>query len=76
MDERFELDVGEVLDQPVVEERDPAAAVEQVVAGVRVAVERVRVIQAAEHEPVDRLRGQVAFLLRPGGQLGEPRPGG
>ena len=72
-DQRPELVVGEVLDQPEIQEGDPPAGVEQVVPRVRVAVERVRPVQAAEHEPVDRLRGQVALVLRPGGQLGEPR---
>ena len=73
VDERPQVLAGEVLDQPEVQERDPAAAVEQVVARVRVPVERVHLVQAAEHEPVDRLPGQVTLLLRPGGQLGEPR---
>jgi len=72
-DQRLELVVGEVLDQPEVQERDPPAGVEQVVPRVRVAVERVRPVQAAEHEAVDRLGGQVALGLRPGDELGEPR---
>jgi hypothetical protein len=74
--QRLHLLVGEVLDQAEVQEGDPAAAVEQVVARVRVAVERVRLVQAAEHEAVDRLRGQVALGLRPAGQFGEPGPVG
>jgi hypothetical protein len=61
--QRLHLLGGEVLDQAEVQERDPAAAVEQVVARVRIAVEGVRLVQAAEHEAVDRLRGQVAFGL-------------
>jgi hypothetical protein len=58
-----ELVLAEVLDQAEVQEGDPAAAVEQVVPRVRVAVEGVRLVQAAEHEPVDGLGGQVAFGL-------------
>ena len=58
-------------DQPEVEEGDPAAALEQVVARVRVAVEGAHVVQAAEDEAVDRLGGQVAFVLRPAGEFGE-----
>jgi hypothetical protein len=72
--QRLHLLGGEVLDQAEVQERDPAAAVEQVIARVRVAVEHVRLVQAAEHEAVDRLRGQVALGLRPAGQRGEPGP--
>jgi hypothetical protein len=74
--QRLHLLGREVLDQAEVEEGDPAAAVEQVVARVRIAVERVRLVQAAEHEAVDRLRGQVPLGLRPAGQLGEPGPVG
>jgi hypothetical protein len=48
-----------------------AAALEQVVARVRVAVEGAHVVQAAEDEAVDRLGGQVTFVLRPGGKFGE-----
>ncbi len=62
-----------MLDQPEIQEGDPAAAVEQVVARMRVAVEGVHLVQAPEHEPVDRLPGQVALGLRPAGQLREPR---
>ena len=62
-----------MLDQPEIQEGDPAAGMEQVVPRVRVAVERVRPVQAAEHEAVDRLGGQVALGLRPGEKLGEPR---
>ena len=46
---------------------------EQVVARMRVAVEGVHLVQAPEHEAVDRLPGQVALGLGPAGQLGEPR---
>jgi hypothetical protein len=72
-DQRPELVVGEVLDQPEIQEADLPARTEQVVPRVRVAVERVRAVQAAEHEAVDRLGGQVALGLRPGDELGEPR---
>ena len=74
--QRLQLGQREVLDQAEIEEGDPAAAVEQVVARVRVAVERMCLVQAPEHEPVDRFRGQVALLLGPAGQLGEAGPVG
>ena len=38
---------------------------EQVVAGVRVAVERLHPVQAAEHEAEDALAGEVALVLVP-----------
>ena len=64
--------VGRVaLDQPEVEERDLAAGPEQVVAGVRIAVERVQPVDAAEHEAEDRLGRGVALVLRPRLDLGE-----
>jgi hypothetical protein len=69
--QRFQLRLAEVLDAPDVEEGDPAAPVEQVVARMRVAVEGADPVQAAEHEPVDRLGGQVAFSLRPAREFGE-----
>jgi hypothetical protein len=72
-DQRLELAGGEVLHQPEIQEGDPPAGMEQVVPRVRVAVERARPVQAAEHEAVDRLGGQVALGLRPGEKLGEPR---
>ena len=50
-----------------------AARPEQVVAGMRIAVERVELVDAAEHEPVDRLAREVALGLRPALDLGEPR---
>src|SRR5258705_9099861 len=43
---------------PEIQEGDLPAGAEQVVARVRVAVERVRPVQAAEHEAVDRLGGR------------------
>ena len=73
----------EPLHEPEVEERHLAARAEQVVAGVRVAVEGVQPVEAAEHEPVDRLGGEVALLLAPRldlveadalGQLGGEHP--
>jgi len=72
--ERLQFGGGEVPDQPEVQEGDLAAAVERVAARVRVAVEGARVVQAADDEAVDRLGGQVAFVLRPAGKLGEPGP--
>jgi hypothetical protein len=72
-DQRPQLIGGEVLDQPEIQEGNPPAGMEQVVPRVRVAVERVRPVQAAEHEAVDRLGGQVALGLRPGEKLGEAR---
>ena len=74
--ERIELVGGEVLDQPEVEEGDPPARLEQVVARVRIAVEGVQLVQRPEGEPVDRLGRQVFLLLGPAEHLGEPRPGG
>jgi len=62
-DQRPELAGAEVLDQAEIQEGDPAAAMEQVVSRMRVAVEGVRLVQAAEHEPIDGLGGQVAFGL-------------
>ena len=76
---------GEVLDQPEVEEGHPPVGLEQVVARVRVAVERPQPVEAAEHEAVDRLGGQVALVLVPAGhhveadalgQVGRQHPGG
>ena len=61
------------LDQPEVEERDVPAGPEQVVARVRVAVERVQPVEAAEHEAEDRLGREVALVLRPALDLGEAR---
>ena len=63
--ERGQLGVAEVRDQPEVEERDRAVAVEQVVAGVRVAVERAHPVEAAEHEAEQGLAGQVALGAGP-----------
>ena len=51
------------LHQSEVEEGHDTVAVEQVVARVRVAVERVEAVQAPEHEAEDRLGREVAFLL-------------
>ncbi len=73
LDQRPQLVRGEVLDQAEIQEGDPAAPVEQVVPRVRVAIEGVRLVQAAEDEAVDRLGGQVTLGLGPAGELGEPR---
>ena len=73
----------EPLHQAEVEERHLAARAEQVVAGVRVAVEGVQAVEAAEHEAEDGLGGEVALLLAPPldlveagalGQLGGEHP--
>ena len=61
--------VGESLDQSEVEERHAAATVEQVVAGMGVAVEAVHAVQAAEHETEQALAGEVALVLRPSEHL-------
>ena len=60
-DERGDLLFVESLDQSEVEEGDLAVAMEQVVAGVWVAVESVHPVQAAEHESEQALTDQVAF---------------
>jgi hypothetical protein len=39
-----------------------------------VEAEGADLIQAAEDEPVDRLRSQVTFFLRPAGEFGEAGP--
>jgi hypothetical protein len=62
-----------VLDEAEVEEADPAVAMEEVVAGVRVAVESVHPVDAAKHESEDRFGGQITLVLRPLFQLGEAR---
>ncbi len=59
------------LHEPEVEEAHAAVAAEQVVAGVRIAVERVQPVDAAEHEPEDRLGRGIALVLRPLLDLGE-----
>ncbi len=68
LDERLEqVDLGGrvALDEPEVEERHPTAGPEEVVAGVRVAVEGVQPVDAPEDEPKDRFGRVVAFVLRP-----------
>ena len=75
-DERLEQRdvVGRVaLHEPEVEERHVPAGPEQVVAGMRIAVERVQPVDAAEHEAVDRLGREIALGLRPLLDLGEAR---
>ncbi len=78
-----QLVIGESLHQAEVEERHPPSPLEQVVAGVRVSVEGLEAVQAAEHEAVDGLGGQVLLLLGPrqhlveacaDGQLGGQHP--
>ena len=66
-----DLGVAERLDQPEVEERHLPAGPEQVVARVRIAVEELQSVEAAEHEPEDRLGREVLLLLRPRLGLGE-----
>ncbi len=67
--EDIHLVVGEALDQPEVQEGDPAARLEQVVARVGVTVEGVQPIERAEDEAEDGLPRQVLLLLAPGLQL-------
>ena len=62
------------MDQAEVEEGDDAAPAEHVVPGGRVAVDRVQAVQAAEHEPEDRLGREIALRLGPLLYLGEARP--
>ena len=52
-----------VLHEPEVEEGDLTSTAEEVVAGMRITVERVHPIDAAENESEDRFRGLVAFAL-------------
>ena len=63
--EEVDLVGGEVAHQPEVEERDPPVAVEEVVPGVRVAVEGPHAVQAAEHEAVQALAVEVALGAGP-----------
>ena len=63
--EHGDLVGAEVADEPEVEERDPPVAVEQVVAGVRIAVERLHPVEAAEHEAEQPLADQVALDAGP-----------
>ena len=60
-----ELDVfGLVtLDEAEVEERHVPPGPEQVIAGMRIAVEGVQLVDAAEHESVDRLAREISFGL-------------
>ena len=71
--ERFELRHREPLGQAEVEEGDPAVPVEQVVAGMWVAVEGAEAVQAAKGEPVDGLGREVTLALIPAQQLVESR---
>src|SRR2546427_13101459 len=67
----FRSGLGEVSDQPEIEEGDPPPGPEQVVARVGVAVEGPQPVQAAEHEAEDGLRGEVALGRVPALELGE-----
>ena len=51
------------LHQAEVEEGDDAVPAEHVVPGMRVTVERVQAVEAAEHEPEDRFGREVALRL-------------
>src|SRR6185312_15921875 len=63
------------LAQTEVEERHASARLEEVVPRMRVAVERFEAIEAAEDEAEDRLAREVALVLIPCLELGEPRAG-
>src|ERR1700687_3847109 len=60
-----------MLRQAEIEEGHPPTPLEQVVAWMRITVESMQPVQAAEDEPVDRLRGQVALVLVPALKLVE-----
>ena len=74
--EHGDLVGAEVADEPEVEERDPPVAVEQVVAGVRVAVEGLHPVQAAEDEAEQHFADQIALALVPRQHLAPCRPDG
>ena len=74
--EHGDLVGAEVADEAEVEEGDPPVAVEQVVAGVRVAVERLHPVEAAEHEAEQSLADQVALALVPRQRLAPGGPDG
>ena len=73
-----QLDLGrlEPLHQPEVEERDPAARFEQIVARMGVAVERVQSVETAEDEPEDGLAREVLLFAAPRLDLGQADPSG
>ena len=73
--EHVELGVAEVAHEAEVDERDAPVAVEQVVARMRIAVERAHPVQAAEHEPEQPLAGEVALLLVPPEHVAPRRAG-
>src|SRR5207245_11597760 len=73
VDERSQVLFGEQLGQAEVEEGHPTGAVEEVVAWMRIAVEGVKPVQAAEDEAVDGLGRQVLLILVPLEQLFECR---
>src|SRR4029077_5387259 len=64
-DERSQIFAAEPLGEPVVEKRDAASAVKQIVAWMRVSVERVKSIQAAGNEAMDRFGHHVSLTLTP-----------
>ena len=61
------------LQQVVAAHAPDAAAVEEVIARVGVSVEGVQAVEAAEHEPEDRLAGEVPLGLGPRDDLVEAR---
>ena len=71
-----DLVAAEVADEAEVEERDPPVAVEQVVARVGVAVERLHPVQAAEHEAKQAFADLVALALVPRQRLSPRGAGG
>ncbi len=73
--ERADLGRREPLDQSEVEERHATPGLEQVVAGMRITVERVKRVNPAEDEPEDRFAGQVPLVLCPTVELGEASAG-
>src|ERR1700737_910181 len=71
--QRREVIPGESLGQPEIQERHSSSTMEQVVARMRVAVEGVETVQAAEDKSIDRLRGEVFLPLAPCQQFLEAR---
>jgi len=61
----------EPLAQPEVQEGDAAAPVEDVVARVRVPVERLELVDAAEREAIEALGCELALVVGPADDLGE-----
>ena len=69
-----EFVASEVLDETEVEKCNRAIVVEDVVAGVWVAVKGTHAIQAAEDETEDDLTGMIPFHLGPFEQIGPAEP--